>query len=121
MWFPFSLMDVVTAVYRIELIDRFARIQSLKFCYNDSDLQSNFQRASALLGSSPLVFGIPALQLLFQFRIRVAPEVTEVFGDLHRAVAGSEDLDAHADAALRGEGMGVTAGVYPYGVLDPSP
>src|SRR5580765_4706438 len=51
--------------------------------------------------SPPLVLGIPPLQLLFQLRIGVAPEVSEVLGDLYGALAGGEDLDAHADAVLR--------------------
>jgi hypothetical protein len=57
-------------------------------------------RFSAYNSSTPLVLGYPSLQPLFQLRICVAPEVTEVLGDLHGAVAGSEDLDAHADAAI---------------------
>jgi len=39
--------------------------------------------------SAPVVLGIPALDLLFEFRIGFTPEERQVLGDLHQRLLGS--------------------------------
>lgn len=50
--------------------------------------------------SPPLMLGVTSLQLRFQLRISVAPKIPEAFRDLHRPIAGGEDLDADTNAAI---------------------
>ena len=45
------------------------------------------------------MFGIFATEFLLDAGVVVAPEAGEVLGDLHRALAGGEDVDYERDAA----------------------
>ena len=58
------------------------------------------QYADTLPPLSPFVFGVFALQFLFDLRISFFPEGRQVLGGLDRAMVGSEDLEKNRDASF---------------------
>src|ERR1035437_5106554 len=55
---------------------------------------------------APFVARILALEFLLDPRVMFAPEAGEVLGDLHRSLAGCQDVQQHRDAAHRDAGRG---------------
>jgi len=62
----------------------------------------------------PLVAGILALQLLLYSRVMFPPEARHVLRDLHRPLAGGEDMHQYGDAPHRDAGCGL----HPVKLLD---